>query len=197
MKGVRDIKFYHIVQVDQLLNRSAHPTTLHHPFALPPSTCPDPPLLCCTHRFAEDAKCGKVSSKMALLLLNSYFPQGPEVTGAKQVRPSPSTPLPLPSPSHTFSQTLLNPSLSCPQVARCLTFLRQSKGAALAFYSRLRDHVSLSTVVKLAAMLLRCVFTAALKEKAAQPQVQNSPTCSDSPTQSFEACSGGKPDLIG
>jgi hypothetical protein len=56
-------------------------------------------------------------------------------------------------------------------VARCLTFLRQSKGAALAFYSRLRDHVSLSTVVKLAAMLLRCVFTAALKEKAAQPQV--------------------------
>lgn len=51
------------------------------------------------------------------------------------------------------------------QVARCLTFLRQSKGAALAFYSRLRDHVSLPTVVKLAAMLLRCVFTAALKDK--------------------------------
>lgn len=92
MKGVRDIKFYHIVQVDQLLNRCVHPP-LPPP---PPSTCPDPPLLCCTHRFAEDAKCGKVSSKMALLLLNSYFPQGPEVTGAKQVRPSPC---PSPSPN--------------------------------------------------------------------------------------------------
>lgn len=50
-------------------------------------------------------------------------------------------------------------------MSRCLTFLRQNKGAALAFYSRLRQHVSLATVVKLAAMLMRCVFTAALKDK--------------------------------
>ena len=46
------------------------------------------------------------------------------------------------------------------QVSRCLTFLSQSKPAALAFYGRLRDHVSLGAVARLAVMLLKCVAAA-------------------------------------
>jgi hypothetical protein len=46
------------------------------------------------------------------------------------------------------------------QVSRCLTVLEQNKAAALAFYSRMGDHVSVGHVVKLAVMLLRCVFAA-------------------------------------
>lgn len=46
------------------------------------------------------------------------------------------------------------------QVSRCLTFLSQSKPAALAFYGRLREHVGLGPVTRLTAMLLKCVLGA-------------------------------------
>lgn len=45
-------------------------------------------------------------------------------------------------------------------MSRCLTLLSQSKPAALAFYSRLREHVGLGPVARLIAMLLKCVFAA-------------------------------------
>ncbi|GAB5035027.1 heat repeat domain containing protein [Nannochloropsis oceanica] len=53
------------------------------------------------------------------------------------------------------------------QVSRCLTFLSQSKPAALAFYGRLRDHVGLGSVTRLTAMLLKCVFAALADQQAA------------------------------
>ena len=52
------------------------------------------------------------------------------------------------------------------QVSRCLTFLSQSKPAALAFYGRLRDHVGLGAVTRLTAMLLKCVFAALADQQA-------------------------------
>lgn len=110
VKAVRDIKFFQVVPVEHLLAR----------FAVD----------------APKASSKALSSKMADLLLNSYFPQGQGVTGSKQV-------------------------------SRCLTFLSQSKPAALAFYGRLREHVGLGSVTRLTAMLLKCVFAALADQQAA------------------------------
>lgn len=95
VKGVRDIKFYHLVQVDHLLARqAAAPPHASQPAMIGPGRACSPTCACAggcgvmlmlVVRFSEDAKSGSVSSKMAALLLNSYFPQGPNVTGAKQV----------------------------------------------------------------------------------------------------------------
>jgi len=95
VKTVREIKFYDVVPVDDLL-----------------------------YRLSVDSKSAAVSSGLTFLLLNSYVPQS---NNAKQIQ-------------------------------RCMTFLKQSKPAALIFYSHLAQHVPSSVVMKLAVMLLKCVL---------------------------------------
>lgn len=158
VKAVRDIKFYQVVPVEHLLAR----------FAVD----------------APKASSKALSARMADLLLNSYFPQVPPFIHSSL---PPSIPLSLPlsllslslPPFHPAHHSSL-PPLPSPirpwqgagvtgskQVSRCLTFLSQSKPAALAFYGRLRDHVGLGSVTRLTAMLLKCVFAALADQQAA------------------------------
>jgi condensin-2 complex subunit G2 len=74
VKHVKDIKFYHVVPVDHLLARlAAEGETRPGASSLHPSAS------------SSGAGAGPVASALTALLLNSYFPQGDNVTGSMQV----------------------------------------------------------------------------------------------------------------
>jgi hypothetical protein len=111
VKRVSGIKYYHVVPVEHLIARLAEE-------GLPPQHPQGP-----------------VPSALTELMLNSYCPQGPNVSGADQVK-------------------------------RTLAFLTTDPIAAYVFYSNVAVHLSVTSVAKLAAMLLRCLCAAVDTDKA-------------------------------
>lgn len=93
IKSVRDLHFYDVVPVNDLL-------------------C----------RLIVDRECPVVRKQLVSLFLNSYFPQG--VGGSSQV-------------------------------ARCLALIKKNPESAMVFYGNVADQVSVGSVCKLAALLLR------------------------------------------
>ena len=103
IKTIPGIKYYHVVPVDHL-----------------------------TARMADEGRrnsTGPVASALTALMLNSYFPQSPSVSGVNKIR-------------------------------RTITFLTDDPAAAAVFYANISDHLPISNVAKLAAMLLRCLHSA-------------------------------------
>uniref|UniRef100_M4BE65 Uncharacterized protein n=1 Tax=Hyaloperonospora arabidopsidis (strain Emoy2) TaxID=559515 RepID=M4BE65_HYAAE len=94
IKSIRDLHFYDVVPVNDLLCRMVMDR--------------DRPLAC---------------KQLVSLFLNSYFPQS--VGGSSQV-------------------------------ARCLALVRKNPGAAMVFYANVVEHVSVGSICKLVALLLRC-----------------------------------------
>ena len=117
VKKIRGIKYYHVVPVEHLQARLAEE-------GLPPSN----PL-------------GPVPSALTELMMNSFCPQGPNVSGADQVK-------------------------------RTIAFLTSDPIAAQVFYSNIASHLSVSSVAKLAAMLLKCLCASVDSEKAKMAELQ-------------------------
>ncbi|CAI5732222.1 unnamed protein product [Hyaloperonospora brassicae] len=107
IKSIRNLHFYDVVPVDDLLGRM----TMDR----------DRPLAC---------------KQLVSLFLNSYFPQS--VGGSSQV-------------------------------ARCLSLVRKNPEAAMVFYANAVEHVSVGSVCKLAALLLRCSLNF-VSRRLKQPQ---------------------------
>ena len=116
VKRVSGIKYYHVVPVEHLIARLAEE-------GLPPSNPQGP-----------------VPSSLTELLLNSYCPQGPNVSGADQVK-------------------------------RTIAFLTTDPIAANVFYSNVASHLSVTSIAKLAAMLLRCLCAAVETDKAKMAEI--------------------------
>lgn len=110
IKMIRGIKYYHVVPVDHLIARLAE-----------------------EGRSPRNPQ-GPVTSALTSLMLNSYFPQGENVSGADQIK-------------------------------RTLSFLTTYPDAASVFYSNVATHLSINSVSKLAAMLLRCLSAAVETDK--------------------------------
>ncbi|KAL8008098.1 hypothetical protein Plhal703r1_c03g0019911 [Plasmopara halstedii] len=94
VKSIRNLHFYDIVPVNDLL-----------------------------YRMVEDRDSPLACKQLVSLFLNSYFPQS--VGGSSQV-------------------------------ARCLALVKKNPEAAMVFYANVVEHVSVGSVCKLAALLLRC-----------------------------------------
>ena len=117
VKKIRGIKYYHVVPVEHLQARLAEE-------GLPPSN---------PH--------GPVPSALTELMMNSFCPQGPNVSGTDQVK-------------------------------RTIAFLTSDPVAAQVFYSNIATHLSVSSVAKLAAMLLKCLCASVDTEKAKMEEIQ-------------------------
>jgi len=115
VKKINGIKYYHIVPVEHLQGRLAEEGT------------PNP------H--------GPVASALTELMINSYCPQGPNVSGTDQVK-------------------------------RTIAFLTADPLAAYVFYSNVASHLSVGSVAKLAAMLLRCLCASVDTDKAKMAELQ-------------------------
>jgi hypothetical protein len=84
---------------------------------------------------------GPVSSGLTELMMNSFCPQRPNVSGADQVK-------------------------------RTIAFLTSDPIATQWFYSNIASHVSVSSVVKLAAILLKCLHASFDSEMMKMAELQ-------------------------
>jgi condensin-2 complex subunit G2 len=117
VKKISGIKYYHVVPVEHLQARLADE-------GLPPSN-PHGPVPCV----------------LTELMMNSYCPQGSNVSGTDQVK-------------------------------RTIAFLTSDPVAAHVFYSNIATHLSVSSVAKLTAMLLKCLCASVDTEKATMAENQ-------------------------
>lgn len=115
VKTISGIKYYHVVPVEHLQARLAQ-EGLSNPQ-------------------------GPVPSTLTELMMNSYCPQGPNVSGTDQVK-------------------------------RTIAFLTSDPVAAQVFYSNIASHLSVGSVAKLVAMLLRCLCASVDTEKAKMAEIQ-------------------------
>ena len=118
IKTLRGMKYYHIISVEQLLDR-----------------------LAVEGQEGQNPK-SSVASALTNLMQNSYFPQGEGITGSEQVR-------------------------------RTLTFLVKHPEAAEVFYNNLSSHMSVNSISKLIAMLLKCLTVAVKAETNEEIFVSN------------------------
>jgi condensin-2 complex subunit G2 len=106
VKRIPGIRFYHVVPVDHLLARLAEEGRIH------------------------SSRCNGVAKELTALLLNSYFPQGPNVTGTDQLKRTLTFLLTQPSAAAVFYSNLAS-HLSVESVAKLIVMLLKCLNSAV------------------------------------------------------------------